>query len=116
MQTKFLDLPRIFSVKGFQIYDYGKIQLEPQEMVSFQTPSGRECDFTAASWGFYLGPSVNSRLKKEGFKVALVLNEANQLYVNAVETDKIEEFKAYLKTNQNNKILCWLDEWLSGEK
>lgn len=103
--------PRRFCVKGLNIRDFGKIYLNDGEMVSFATESGKECDFTATKWGFYLGPSVNSRLKKEGFKVALVLNEQGQLYVNAVENDKINEFKKYLKTNQNNKIICWLDEW-----
>lgn len=103
--------PRVFEVKGFKIKDYGKIYLDDGEMVSFVTKSGRECDFAAKEWGFYVGPSVNSRLKKEGFKVALVLNNLGQLYVNAVEEDKIDEFKKYLKTNQDNKIVCWLDEW-----
>jgi hypothetical protein len=110
MQTKFLDQPRVFNVKGVQLYDYGKIQLKPQEMVSFQTPSGRECDFTATAWGFYLGPSLNSRLKQEGFKTVLVVNEYDQLYVNAVEVDKMSEFLAYTRVN-NSRIICWLDEW-----
>lgn len=111
MKTKFLDEPRIFSVNDFQIHDQGKIQLAPQEMISLQTPSGRECDLTATNWGFYLGSSLNSRLKREGFKTALVLNyEYNKLNINAVEIDKIEEFQAYLKVN-SSKVICWLDEW-----
>jgi hypothetical protein len=114
MKTEFLDDPRIFTVKELEIHDYGKIQLEPQEMVSFQTPSGRECDFTATSWGFYLGSSLNSRLKREGFKTALVVNEYNKLHVNAIEIDKIEEFQTYLKENKS-KIICWLDEWFGEE-
>ncbi|MBL7129799.1 MAG: hypothetical protein ISS45_00095 [Candidatus Omnitrophica bacterium] len=112
MKTDFKNNPRIFKVKGFKVKDYGKIYLKDGEMVSFVTESGREWDFAARKWGLYVGPSVNSRLKKEGFKVALVLNEQGQLYVNAVEEDKIEEFKEYLKTNQNNKIISWLDEWM----
>ncbi|MFQ5651438.1 MAG: hypothetical protein ACE5IY_16000 [bacterium] len=114
MKTEFLDTPRVFTVKGFDIYDRGKIHLEPQEMVTFRTASGRECDFTATSWGFYLAPSLNSRLRKQGFKTALVTNEHNQLFVNAVEEDKIEAFESYLQANQN-KIICWLDEWFGKE-
>ncbi len=114
MKTKLKKQPRIFEFKGIRIKDWGKIYLGDDEMVSFVTKSGRECDFAAKNWGFYLGPSVNSRLKKEGFKVALVLNEQGQLYVHAVEKGKMDYFKKYLKHNQNNKIICWLDEWIKG--
>lgn len=112
MKTKFRKTPRVFEVKGHKVRDYGKIYLDDGEMISFVTKSGKECDFAAKEWGFYLGPSVNSRLVKEGFKVALVVNEQGQLYVHAVEKGKIKDFKKYLKTNQNNKIICWLDEWI----
>ncbi|MBF0319730.1 MAG: hypothetical protein HQL01_08005 [Nitrospirae bacterium] len=113
MRYDLIKNPRIFEVNGFKIKDYGKIYLKDGEMVSFVTQSNKECDFTAMDWGFYLGPSINGRLKNQGFKVALVLNEYGKLYVNAVEIDKIDEFKKYLKTNQNSTILCWLDDWLS---
>ena len=116
MKFNFNENPRTFNVKGFSIKDYGKIFLDPCETISFITKSGKECDFTAQEWGFYVAPSLNSRLKNQGFKTALVINESNQIYVMAVETDKIDLFKKYLKTNQNNKILCWLDDWLIEEK
>ncbi len=112
MKLELKDTPRVFNGSGNIISDYGKIMLEDREMVSFVTRSGRECDFTAMPWGFYVGPSLNSRLKNQGFKTALVLNERNQIYILAVEEDKVEEFKAYLKTDQNMKILTWLDEWV----
>jgi len=112
MKLMLNDAPRVFEVKETRIRDCGKLFLEDGEMVSFVTESGRECDFIAKDWGFYLGPSLNSRLKMQGFKVALVLNEQGQLYVNAVEADKIEQFRKYLGSNQNNTILCWLDEWI----
>ncbi len=116
MRTDLKKEPRVFEVKGHKVYDWGKVYLEDSEMVSFVTKSGKECDFAAKEWGFYLGPSVNSRLKKEGFKVALAMNEQNQLYVHAVEEDKMDLFLAYLKENQNNRVLCWLDEWLKDEQ
>ena len=109
MKTKFNKNPRIFEVKNNKIKDCGKIYLSAGEMVSFVTKSGKECDFAAKDWGFYLGPSVNSRLKKEGFKVALVLNDKGQLYVNALENEKQKEFKKYL-VKQNSKVILWLDE------
>ena len=112
MKTDFYSKPRKFKILNNKvtITDYGKIRLNKEEMISFKTRSGRECDFTAKEWGFYLGPSLNSRLKKEGFKVALVLNEEGKIYINAVEKDKIALFKKSLKTGQNSKIICWLDE------
>lgn len=115
MKTEFPDNPRVFMVGGIEVHDTGKIYLEPNEMVSFKTPAGNECDFTATPWGFYLAPSINSRLKREGFKTALVINGKNKLFVNAIEADKMELFNSYLKTN-NSRVLCWLDEWLAFEE
>lgn len=112
MKTRFKDKPRIFEVRGVKIKDFGKIYLNDNEMVSFVTKDRRECDFTAKDWGFYLGPSLNSRLKKEGFRAALVLNEEGSLYINAVEKDKINLFRKYLKTNQKSKVIYWLDRGL----
>jgi len=112
MKTRLKKKPRIFEVKGHKIKDFGKIFLNDGEIVSFVTKSKKECDFAAKEWGFYLGPSVNSRLKNEGFKTALALNEKGQLYVFAVEKEKMGVFKKYSKKNQDIKILCWLDEWI----
>jgi hypothetical protein len=112
MKLEIKEEPRIFNGAGNVISDYGKIMLEAGEMVSFVTKTGKECDFTAMPWGFYVGPSLNSRLKNQGFKTALVLNEKKQIFVLAVEEDRIDEFKSYLKTNQNMNILTWLDEWV----
>ncbi|MFA6316470.1 MAG: hypothetical protein WC943_03555 [Elusimicrobiota bacterium] len=114
MKTEFKDTPRVFSVKGHEVRDWGKVRLEAGEMVSFVTPSGKECDFAAKDWGFYLGPSVNDRLKREGFKTALVLNEGGQLYVLAVEKEKMDLFAAYMSANQSLAVVTWLDEWLGG--
>lgn len=111
MKLELYDRPREFRQKNGVTRDYGKILLGEEEMVSFKTPSGRDCDVNAFSWGLYIAPSVNVRLKNEGFKTALVLNEQGRIYINIVEIDKIDEFKKYLKTGQNNTLLTWLDEW-----
>ncbi len=112
MKTEIKGSPREFKVKKFTIKDFGKIHLDNDEMISFVTKSGKEYDFTAKSWGFYATPSVNSRLKNQGFKTALVLNENNQLYVMSVESEKMDEFCAYIKDGQDNRVICWLDEWM----
>jgi hypothetical protein len=108
MRTKILKKPRLFSVNDVELKDYGKIKLDKNEMISFVTKSGKEYDFTAKEWGFYVTPSINGRLKREGFKVALVKNKAGKIYVMAVEKEKRNLFKKYC-TNEQEKILKWLD-------
>lgn len=115
MKLEIKDTPRKFSVGDIEIKDFGKINLNENEMLSFKTTSNKEYDFTAKEWGFYASPSLNSRLKKEGFKTALVVNETNQLYIMVVENDKIDIFKKYLKDNQDNRLICWLDEFFKEE-
>jgi len=117
MRTEFKDTPRVFLGGGNRVEDMGKIHLEPGEMVSFVYHEGGECDFYAMPWGYYLGPSVNSRLKNEGFKTALVMNRPGQLYLNAVHKSKIDMFLEYLRTNDmGSRLICWLDEFFPGEE
>ncbi|MEA3314524.1 MAG: hypothetical protein U9Q30_01545 [Campylobacterota bacterium] len=115
MKLDLKEKPRVFEVKSHKLNDFGKIMLDANEMVSFKTQSDKEYDFVAKEWGFYATPSINGRLKNEGFKTALVINENSQIYIMVIEEDKIESFKKYLKDNQDNKIICWLDEWLKEE-
>jgi len=113
MKTDFLQEPRVFYVlEGSRaIKDFGKIKLDPREMISFQTESGRECDFTATEWGFYPTPSVNRRLKAQGFKTALVRYDQDKLQINVVEEDKMADFEAYLSLHDPApKVVLWLDE------
>lgn len=101
--------PREFDGAGNPIKDFGDIHLESREQVTFVTPSGKRSDFTAMTWGFYLTNSLNGRLRKEGFKTALVKSSSGRLYLNLVEQDKVSDFKAYLDA-QKSEILSWLDE------
>jgi hypothetical protein len=107
--------PRVFTVgNNIKIKDFGKIHLNNNEMVSF-VQNNKEYDFVAKDWGFYASPSINARLKREGFKTALVVNKHNQLYIMVVDKDKIIKFKDYLKDNQDNRIICWLDDFYKEE-
>lgn len=115
MKMELNEIPRVFGVKGHEISDLGKVTLDTNEMVSFKTLSNKEYDFVAKEWGFYATPSINNRLKNEGFKTALVMNETNNIYLMVVELEKIDVFKKYLKENQNNRLICWLDEWFKEE-
>lgn len=119
LKTEFKAEPREFRLKDYLCRDHGTITLVPEddrthELVTFRTASGRECDFSATLWGFYLGPSLNSRLKNEGFRSALMTNGQGQVYVVAIEEDRMEQFEAYMKQNEA-RVVLWLDV-LSGEE
>ena len=119
LKTDFKAEPREFRLKDYVCRDHGTITLVPEddrthEFVTFRTASGRECDFSATPWGYYLGPSLNSRLKDEGFRSALMTNGQGQVYVVAIEEDRMEQFEAYLKHNEA-RVVLWLDS-MSGEQ
>lgn len=101
------DPPRVFSVGSTNMLDCGRIYLAPEEQVTFVGPTGREYDFVAKSWGFYATPSINNRLRNQGFKTALVRNREDRYYVVTVEEEKVDEFKDYLGSHH---VICWLDE------
>ncbi len=119
LNFKLKDIPRIFKLGNYKCKDHGIVHVhsEPKthDILTFETESGRQCDVSATPWGFYLGPSLNSRLKKEGFRAALVTNSGNQLYLLAVEEDKIESFEAYLQENKSS-VVQWLDIWAEDQE
>ena len=92
-----------------KIDDCGSISLENNEQVTFLTECKREYDVVKKDWGFYATPSVNNRLRKEGFKCALVKNKEDSLYVMLVEENKLKSFENYIKEEENH-IVMWLDE------
>ena len=95
--------------KKIEIKDHGEIELMPDEQITFVKPSGRRIDFASKNWGYYVTPSVNNNLKKQGFKTALVKNEIGNIYVLVVEEDKIDSFLKYCDEEKQN-IIDWLDE------
>lgn len=101
--------PREFDAAGRRIRDFGKVELLPGEMISVQTASGRECDVTATEWGLYLAPSLNGRLANQGFSVALVENGQGKLFLNAVESDRLDLFRRYLE-DQGSRVVAWLSK------
>jgi len=101
--------PRRFKVGSGEIHHCANIQLDPDEQVTFVTDSGREYDIMKKSWGFFATPSLNSRLKKFGFRTALVEDSGEKRFICLVEADKEEEFSGYLEQD-NAKVLCWLSD------
>mgnify|MGYP001376775200 CR=1 FL=1 len=108
MKSKIKKKPRLFFANDIKLKDFGKIKLDKNEMISFVTKSGKEYDFTAKEWGFYVTPSINGRLKKEGFKVAMVKNKTGKIFIMAVEKEKKTLFKKYC-ISQQEKVLKWID-------
>jgi hypothetical protein len=103
--------PRRFSVglgEPLTIADCGRLELAPDEQVTFVTPSGAEYDLTAKDWGFYATPSLNGRLARFGLRAVLVRNRLGQYYVLLVERDREESFAAYLES-ERLEVMTWLD-------
>lgn len=104
------DPPRTFEVKGVRLSHSADILLEPDELVTFTTPSGAEYDVARKDWGFYATPSVNRRLTEFGLRAALAENtETGARYVLIVERGKESAFQRYL-TDQSMQLKAWLDD------
>lgn len=105
--------PRQFKVgvpeNGIVISDFGDLQLNANEQITMISVNGKRHDFASKEWGFYATPSVNGRLKNEGFKTALVQNSMGQIYIMVVDKDLLEEFEHYC-TMEKQEVLEWLDE------
>ena len=112
VEIKTIKKPRIFEVgknKKIKIKEVAFLYLKNNEQVTFKNENRKNYDFTKKSWGYYATPSINGRLKKEGFKTALVRNRFNKYYVMVVDNKKLKNFKNYCKT-ENQKIIEWIDE------
>jgi hypothetical protein len=104
--------PRIFKVgikDLIEIKEVAKINLKSNEQVVFVSKK-KKYDFVKKNWGYYATPSINGRLKDEGYKAALVKNEVSKIYLMVVDKDKIKVFKKYCK-KEKQKIIKWLDEY-----
>ena len=112
MKINLNEPPRKFQVGSdykVTIKDCGSITLNPDEQITFTAKDGKEYDVLKKEWGYYATPSVNGRLKKFGYKTALVKNIEGMIYVMIVDKGKVNLFQEYIK-NSNQKFLDWLDE------
>jgi 2-polyprenyl-3-methyl-5-hydroxy-6-metoxy-1,4-benzoquinol methylase len=89
------------------IKDCARIKLNNNEQVTFQSKNFLY-DFCKKNWGYYSTPSINKRLKNNGFKVYLIQNLTGDIYLWSVEKNKIKKFLNYLK-KENQKIIVQLD-------
>jgi hypothetical protein len=104
--------PRAFQVgpQGqITIFDHGKIDLQPNEQVTFILPQGGEYDVTRKEWGFYATPSLNGRLEKFGLRGVLIKNRGTKrFFVLLVEKGKDAAFEEYCRT-ENLEAVVWMD-------
>ena len=91
--------------KDIKIKDCGEIILSTNEMINIKIKN-KINEITAKSWGFYLTPSINKRLKKNGFKCAIIKNKKNKFFVCLVINNKkeINSFYEYLKKDGQKLI------------
>jgi hypothetical protein len=104
--------PRAFQVgpQGqITIFDQGRIELEPNEQVTFTLPQGAEYDVTRKDWGFYATPSLNGRLEQFGLRGVLIKNRGTgRFFVLLVEKGKEADFEKYCRS-ENLAAVAWLD-------
>lgn len=112
MKYNFINPPREFPVgtgKEIKIKDYGKIELEHDEMVTFTTESGAEYDLTRKDWGFYATPSLNGRLESFGLRAVLVKSRVTgRFFIFLVENGKEDLFRKYCDIEEQF-VIAWLD-------
>lgn len=92
---------------SIEIKDCARIKLDSNEQVTFQNKNFLY-DFCKKNWGYYSTPSINKRLKNNGFEVYLIENLTGDIYLWSVENYKKNEFLDYLK-KENQKIIVRLD-------
>ena len=91
-----------------EISDCAHIELFPDELVTFETPSGTEYDVVRKSWGYYSTPSLNGRLQGFGLRAVIVKNLDAKYYIFLVESEQEDLFQDYCDV-QEVTVVCWLD-------
>ena len=66
-------------INNIMLKEVAKISLNQNEMITF-VKEKTEYDIVKKNWGYYATPSINSRLKKNGFKTALAKQKKNTLF------------------------------------
>jgi hypothetical protein len=105
-----VDPPRRYTagVTGVEIADCGRVELDPDEQLTFTTPAGGEYDVARKSWGFYATPSLNGRLASFGLRGALIRNSQGRVFVVLVERGHEDEWEAY-RAAERLEVVQWLD-------
>ncbi len=103
--------PRIFLVSkknNIRLKDVGKIILGNDENLTITSINNKNYEICKKDWGYYATPSINVRLKKIGFKTALV-KQKKKYFILLVDKKKIKSFNYYCRI-ENYKVIKWLDQ------
>ena len=110
MKTTIKKNPRVFFVSNGIRHDYGTIQLDQDEQITFVFPGTSEYDVTRTSWGLYATPSMNYRLPKFGLRAALIRTPEPRYHIVIVQKEKERMFKYDMEKNSYS-IITWFDQW-----
>ncbi len=106
-----IEPPRSFEVGlGVQIRmkDCARVQLDPDEQVTFVTESGTEFDVARKEFGYYATPSLNGRLRSFGLRAVLVKSRVGRYFIMLIERGKDDEFSRYV-ADEKLHLVCWMD-------
>jgi len=92
-----------------EIKDCARIELDPDDQVTFVTDSGTEYDVARKIWGYYATPSMNSRLPTHGLHPVLAMNGSGSYFVLLIETGHETACQEYL-TEEGMTIVAHLDD------
>ena len=104
--------PRMFRVgadQQIQMTDCARIELKPNEQVTFVTESGSEYDVARTEFGFYATPSLNGRLRDSGFHAVLAKNTLGRFYILLIEHGQQDAFEQYVSA-EGIQVICRLDD------
>jgi len=112
---KFVKKKRSFKVNKDIICKVGNLILDSNELITlYGKTNKREYDIVKKKWGFYISSSINNRLKKNKFKIAIVKNKQSKYFLCAVEKNKTKEFVKYLKEDKQKNIKWLSEKYLSS--
>lgn len=89
------------------ITEVASIKLKSNEQIVF-SEKNKKYDFVKKNWGYYATPSMNFRLKKNGYRSAIIINKEKRLYLFVIDKNKIRSFKRYCLSHKL-KVYMWLD-------
>ena len=92
----------------FELSHVMDLMLEADEQVTLVAEEGKEVDICRKDWGYYATPSLNSRLKKFGYRCCLV-DSAGKKFIHIVDQNKMLSYQNYLD-QQKMTIIMWLDD------
>ena len=81
------------SQSNIEIKIEAEVLLNNDEQITFKSRSNKSYDFVAKDWGYYVTGSINSRLKNEGYSIALVVNKSGRKYIMCVDNDLSDTFE-----------------------